>query len=111
MKQNLRRWHKERKDIKGIYIGKTTAKKYTTEAAYDGMQTRADDHERKMKTTDMKLLYIGNKRDIDQAERELVAYNRKQGRKVRNQTGGGGGAPAEAGQFHVLYAALETGKK
>ena len=110
MKQNLRRWHKERKDIKKIYVGKTTAKKKTIGAAYDGMQTRADDHEWNMKTNNMKLLYMGSKRNVDKAERELVAYNRKQGRKARNQTGGGGGAPATGGRSHVLYAALKTTK-
>ena len=41
--------------------------------------------------------------------RELVRYNMSQGRKARNQTGGGGGAPT-AGRYHVLYAALKTTK-
>ena len=110
MKQNIHNWHKGRKDIKKIYVGKTSATKKGINAAYNAMQTRVDGHKRKMKINEMKLLHIGgSKRSVDQAERELVAYNRKQGRKSGNQTGGGGGAPTE-GQSHVLYAALKTTK-
>ena len=109
IQQDIHNWHKGRKDITKVYIGKTSTTKKSVNAAYDAMQTRVDGYKRGLKITDMKLLQIGSARNVDQAERKLVRYNMSQGRKARNQTGGGGGAPT-AGRYHVLYAALKTTK-
>ena len=109
IRQNIHNWHKGRKDITKIYIGKTSTTKKSINAAYDAMQTRVDSYKRELNITDMKLLHIGSPRNVDHFERKLVRYNMNQGRKARNQTGGGGGAPTE-GRHHVLYAALKTTK-
>lgn len=110
IRKDIHNWHKGRKDITKIYIGKNRKTKKSINAAYDAMQTRVDGYKRGLKITDMKLLHIGSARNVDQAERQLVRYNMSQGRKARNQTGGGGGAPTE-GRHHVLYAALKTTKR
>lgn len=109
IRQNIHNWHKGRNDITKIYIGKTSTTKKSINAAYDAMQTRVDGYKRELKITDMKLLHIGSPRNVDKFERKLVRYNMNQGRKARNQTGGGGGAPT-GGRQYVLYAALKTTK-
>ena len=105
VRPNIRRWHNDPK-ITHIYIGKTSARSNSTDAAYDGIETRIDDAIDRMGATNMKLLYITSSADyIDTAERELIDYNLKQSGKARNERGGGGGAPTEQ-PYHVLYAAL-----
>ena len=105
VKPDLRRWHKSR-DIKSIYIGQTSASTGNVSAANKAMKTRIDKRKHEMGTTEMKLLDITkSSRYADNAERELIAYNKKQSKKAANQRGGGGGAPTDQ-PHHVVYAAL-----
>ena len=106
VKDDIRNWHKD-EDIFAIYIGKTSTN--TKADAYAAMNSRNDKTKADLGINEMVLLYLTkSKKRINQAERELIEYNQKQGKKCGNDVGGGGGAPADK-QWHVLYAAL--GKK
>ena len=75
IKQDIRNWHQNRPSITKIYIGKTSADKKTTDAAYDAMAERIDTYKRQLRITEIKLLYISTQEDIDEAERQLIDYN------------------------------------